>query len=68
MEKKIISLSVMVFVLCACTTTETILKNDKGDTRYCYVQNDRTISSIGAVTEYSRCVNEAGAAGYRKVN
>ena len=54
--------------LSGCTThTETILKNDKGNTRYCYLTNDHTLISMGAMNEYNRCLNEAGTLGYRKI-
>ena len=55
-------------VLTACAThTESVLKNEKGETKYCYLTNDHTLTSMGAVSEYTRCMNEAGAAGFRKV-
>lgn len=58
----------VLLVLTACAThTESILKNEKGDTKYCYLTNDHTLTSMGAVSEYTRCMNDAGAAGYRKV-
>lgn len=61
-------LMISVF-LAACTThTETLLKNEKGEVRYCYLTNDHTLVSVGAVSEYNRCMNEAGALGYKKVN
>ncbi len=57
-----------ITILSACATnTESVFKNDKGETRYCYLTNDHTLQSLGAVTEYTRCMSEAGAAGYRKV-
>lgn len=55
-------------MLTACATkTEAVLKNAAGDARYCYLVNDHTLTSIGAVAEYNRCLNEAGSAGYRQV-
>jgi len=55
-------------MLAACTThTETLLKNEKGESRYCYLTNDHTLVSVGAVSEYTRCMNEAGALGYKKI-
>jgi len=53
---------------CAPTVTETALKNDKGETRYCYLTNDYTSSSMGAFSQYTRCLNEAGTAGFRKID
>jgi hypothetical protein len=65
---KILLLLISLFILISCTThTETLLKNEKGDTRYCYLTNDHTLVSVGAVSEYNRCMNEAGAAGYKKI-
>ena len=60
-------LLILVFFIFACANTETVMRNDKGETRYCYLRDDSTIKSIGAVTEYSKCVNDAGTAGFRKV-
>ena len=57
----------LVFFIVACANTETVMRNDKGETRYCYLRDDGTTNSIGAVTEYSKCVNDAGTAGFRKM-
>ena len=55
--------------LTACTTiTETALVNDAGQKRFCYLTNDHTLISVGAVAEYNRCLNDAGAAGFRKTS
>lgn len=54
-------------VAARATKTETVLKNASGDVRYCYLVNDHTLVSMGVVTEYNRCLNEAGAAGYRQI-
>ena len=51
---------------CAANVTTT-LKNSSGDTRYCYLVHDSTLARIPAVGEYNKCLNEAGAAGYKKV-
>jgi hypothetical protein len=45
----------------------TTLKNSSGDTRYCYLVHDSTLARIPAVGEYNKCLNEAGAAGYKKI-
>jgi hypothetical protein len=67
--KKLFTLLAVTGLLAACVTTvtEATLKNDKGDTRYCYLSNDHTLVSIGAVSEYNKCLNDAGAAGFKKV-
>ena len=58
----------VLFVLTACATnTESVLQNANGDTKYCYLTNDHTLNSMGAVSEYTRCMNDAGSAGYKKV-
>jgi hypothetical protein len=66
--QSLVILSAFVLTTACTTNTETILKNEKGETRYCYLQLDRTANSNGVAAEYSRCINEAGAAGYRKTN
>ena len=43
------------------------MKNDKGEVRYCYLANDHTLISMGAMTEYNKCLNDAGAAGFKRV-
>jgi hypothetical protein len=69
--KTITSVLVILFgtiVLFGCSTvTETALKNDKGEIRYCYLHNDHTLVSVGAVQEYNRCLNDAGTLGFRQV-
>jgi hypothetical protein len=57
-----------LLVSCVTSVTEATLKNDKGDTRYCYLSNDHTLVSMGAMSEYNRCLNDAGTAGFRKVS
>ena len=69
--KKILGLLLVTTGLlagCATTVTEAKLKNDKGETRYCYLSNDHTLVSMGAMSEYNRCLNDAGTAGFRKVD
>lgn len=54
--------------LAACATNvETVLKNDAGQTRYCYLSHDSTLARVTATAEYNKCLNEAGTAGYKKV-
>lgn len=55
-------------VACGTTVTETTLRNDKGETRYCYLSNDHTLVSVGAMSEYNRCLNAAGTAGFQRVS
>jgi len=60
-------ISILLLVSACASKTEAILKNEKGETKYCYLTNDHTLVSVGAVTEFNRCMNEAGAAGFRQV-
>ena len=39
--------------------------NDKGEHRYCYKSTTGPLSNIGAMQEYNKCLNEAGAAGFK---
>jgi hypothetical protein len=52
---------------CGTTTTETALRNADGQSRYCYLANDHTLISMGAMSEYNKCLNEAGAAGFKRI-
>ena len=65
---KVFALLAVASVLTACATNvETVLRNDVGQTRYCYLSHDSTLARVTAMAEYNRCLNEAGAAGYKKV-
>ncbi len=65
--KKILMLCAIV--LCGCATNEqTILKNSAGETRYCYLVHDSTLAKITAVGEYNKCLNDAGTAGFKRVD
>jgi hypothetical protein len=62
-------LLVGVICMAGCTTvTQTTMKNANGETRYCYLSNDHTIVSVGAAAEYNKCLNDAGTAGFKKVD
>ena len=59
----------VILSISACVTnTESTFVNDRGEKRYCYLTNDHTLVSVGAVSEYTRCMNEAGALGFKKLN
>jgi hypothetical protein len=62
----IIVLSACALMACA-TNIETTLRNDAGQIRYCYLSHDSTLARVTATAEYNKCLNEAGAAGYKKV-
>ena len=65
---KVFGLLFIASVLVACATNvETVLRNDAGQTRYCYLSHDSTLARVTATAEYNKCLNEAGAAGYKKV-
>lgn len=65
---KIVSLFVVILSLVACATNvETVLRNDAGQVRYCYLSHDSTLARVSAMGEYNKCLNEAGTAGYKKV-
>jgi|GEM_PF-6681107 len=53
---------------CGTTHTQSTLKNDKGELRYCYLANDHTLVSMGAMSEYNKCLNDAGAAGFKRID
>ena len=66
--KTLAIIAMSLFLYGCATNTESVFKNEQGISRYCYLTNDHTIVSMGAVSEYTRCMNDAGAAGFRKVN
>ena len=66
--KKILLLIGSAYLLTACATNvETALKNEAGQIRYCYLSHDSTLARVTATAEYNKCLNEAGTAGYKKV-
>lgn len=56
-----------LFLLYGCASQETLLRNSAGEERYCYLVHNSSMISAGAYTEYNRCLNDAGTAGYRRV-
>lgn len=57
-----------VALVAGCANKETIMRNDAGQVRYCYVQHNGTLAAVGAEQEYHKCLNEAGTAGFRRVD
>jgi hypothetical protein len=57
----------VVFMVGCATNIETTLRNDAGQIRYCYLSHDSTLARVTATAEYNKCLNEAGAAGYKKI-
>jgi len=66
MRANAISLLALV-ALAGCANQETVLRNAAGEERYCYLVHDSTLAKIAAVGEYNKCLNDAGAAGFRRV-
>ena len=65
---KLFAISIIMIGLAGCATNvETILKNDAGQTKYCYLSHDSSLARISATAEYNKCLNDAGAAGFKKV-
>lgn len=67
MKRYAVSLLALV-ALAGCANQETLLRNAAGEERYCYLVHDSTLAKIPAVGEYNKCLNEAGAAGFRRVD
>jgi len=59
----IVSIAVLIS---GCANQEVMMTNDKGEHRYCYNVHNGSISSVGAVQEFNKCLNEAGTAGFRR--
>ena len=57
-----------VILLSACANQETILRNAAGESRYCYLVHDSTLARIAATDQYTKCLNDAGAAGFKRVD
>lgn len=67
MTKVFASIAVLTMLAACATNVETVLKNDTGQTRYCYLSHDSTLARVSATAEYNKCLNDAGTAGYKKV-
>jgi hypothetical protein len=67
MKKYILSLIALI-VITGCANQETIMRNAAGETRYCYLVHDSTIAKIAAYDQYTKCLNDAGAAGFKRVD
>lgn len=52
--------------LAGCVGQSATLVNDKGEKRYCYKSASGAFSNIGATREFNKCLNEAGAAGFKR--
>lgn len=64
-----ITVGILALAVAGCVTNETTtLRNTSGDTRYCYLHTDNSLAKITAMGEYNKCLNDAGTAGYKKVD
>ncbi len=67
MKNKFFLIGVAYLMTACATNVETALKNDAGQIRYCYLSHDSTLARVTATAEYNKCLNEAGTAGYKKI-
>lgn len=67
MMKVLLAMVVSTTLVACATNVETVLRNDTGQTRYCYLSHDSTLARVSATAEYNKCLNDAGTAGYKKV-
>jgi hypothetical protein len=68
MERTKAMRATLIFLaLAGCASQETMLRNDRGEVRYCYLVHDGSLARIAATGEYTRCLNDAGAAGFHRV-
>lgn len=58
---------VVVIAISGCAAQSATLVNDRGEHRYCHKPTSGVFSNIGATREYSKCLNEAGSAGFKLV-
>ena len=65
---KVIYLAMFLATTAGCAAQSATLVNDKGEKRYCYKSATGAMSNIGATREFNKCLNEAGAAGFKKVD
>jgi hypothetical protein len=43
------------------------MRNAAGESRYCYMVHGGSIDRLTAAEQYNKCLNEAGAAGFRRI-
>jgi hypothetical protein len=56
-------------LICGCATTqEVVMRNASGQERYCYWEHNYTLSDVGSKDAFNKCINDAGAEGFKKVN
>ena len=47
---------------------EVTLRNDAGETKYCYLNTNQSLARLPAEQEFNKCLNDLGAQGYRQVS
>ena len=52
-------------LLAGCAAQSATLINDKGEKRHCYKSATGAVSNIVAQREFNKCLNDAGAAGFK---
>lgn len=57
-----------LLALGGCAAESATLVNDKGEKRYCYKDSGGAMSNIVRSRDFQRCLNEAGAAGFKRVS
>ena len=62
-----IYLAVLVAMVAGCAAENATLVNEKGEKRYCYKDSGGAMSNIGRSRDFQKCMNEAGAAGFKRV-
>jgi hypothetical protein len=67
MVKTLVIVLATLAILAACANEETVLRNAAGEERYCYLVHDSTLARISATDQYNKCLNDAGAAGFKRV-
>ena len=67
MKTILLAVGTTILLIGCATNIETILVNDAGQKRYCYLSHDSTLARVTATAEYNRCLNEAGTQGFKKV-
>lgn len=52
----------------ACAADQATLVNDKGEKRYCYKDSGGAFSNIGRSRDFQKCMNDAGAEGFKRAD
>jgi predicted NAD/FAD-dependent oxidoreductase len=63
---KLLALAILALSVAGCSAKTATLTNDKGESRYCYQESSGAISRVVATREFNKCLNDAGAAGFKR--